>query len=137
MSSTFTMYGRQLMVALLLTPDAITPLTTMQVALTLTIPLANASQDQLVEPTAASYARQSYTLGSANWGATGFAELFNLGQIAFPRVDEPWGVIRGWALVDPVAGQCLAVGSIDDPYEAVVGFVAQVDPGQLVLGIYD
>ena len=55
MPSTFTMYARRQLLRAMFTPDAFTALEEVHVALTRTVPPANASEEQLVEPGAASY----------------------------------------------------------------------------------
>jgi hypothetical protein len=137
MPGNWTMYGRQLMICSLLTPDAVVALGSLQIALTTTVPVANASALQLEEPTG-SYQRQPYQASGTWWGPTGFGEIYNTHAVVFPTVtDASWGLIRGWALIDPVAGQCLAVGSIQDPFVADVGVAPQIEPGTLLLGNYD
>jgi len=137
MSSTFTMYGRQQMLRALLTPDAFTPPTSLQVALCLQVPPANAAASQLIEPTSADYARQDYPVDMAHWAPTNFGELYNTVKITFGQAAQPWGWIQGLALVDPVAGQCVSVGSVAEPYQTTIGMIPYLDAGAIVLGIYD
>ena len=54
-------------------------------ALTQTIPPANASADQLVEPSAATYSRITYPVGPLYWAPTNFGELYNTLTIGGPR----------------------------------------------------
>jgi hypothetical protein len=131
------MYGRELMLRALLAPDAFTPLTMLQIALTRTIPPANASADQLVEATTGGYARQDYPALATHWAPSGFGELYNVQTIWFPPVTATWGLISGWAVLDPVSGQTISVGSVLDPYVTVIGMIPRIEPGVLSLGIYD
>jgi hypothetical protein len=137
MSATFTMYGRELMLRAMLTPDAFTALGDMQVALTRTVPPANADATQLTEPTVGGYARQVYPALLAYWAPTGFGELYNTQVITFPMITVNWGLVAGWALLDPISGQCLSVGSVQEPYSTIIGMVPRLDPGTMQLGIYD
>ena len=137
-TGTFTMFTRGLMMSGLLTPNVYVPLTTLQIALTRSIPVANATALQLVEPTTGGYARQSYSVGSAWWTASGFGEYYNSAVVTFPQVTlDGWGLIRGWAVIDPTSGQCISVGSILDPFMATAGMVPRLDPGVILLGLYD
>jgi hypothetical protein len=138
MSSPLTMYGAGLFLRAVLTPDVYVAPTGLQVALTRTVPPRNASADQLVEPTAAEYERQPYFLDGVHWAPTNFGELYNTTKITFAKVGTSgWGMISGWALLDPGSGQCLTVGSIMNPYQATAGMVPYLDPGSVVLGLYD
>lgn len=138
MASTYTMFGRQLMQNALLRPDDFTPLTEIEVALCRSVPVANATADQLLEPTAAAYARQVYPVGQIFWAPTGFGEVYNTVLITFPQIEtEPWGLLRGWAAVDPDSQQCISVGSIMSPFQGTVGMVPKLEPGTVMLGIYD
>lgn len=138
MGATFTMFARAKMLQALLSPDTYSALSSLEVALTRSIPVTNATAAQLVEPTTGDYARQSYAADSAHWAPSGFGEYYNTLVVTFPQVTtEGWGLIRGWALIDTVSGQCVSVGSILDPFAATAGMVPRLDPGVLLLGLYD
>lgn len=138
MGATFTMFSRTKMIQALLAHDLYVPLTTLQVALTRNIPVTNATAGQLLEPTTGGYVRQNYSAGSAYWAPSGFGEYYNTNVVTFPQVTaEGWGLIRGWAVLDPNSGQCLSVGSILDPFNATSGMIPRLDPGVLLLGLYD
>lgn len=138
MPSSLSMYTRSQMMRAVFTPDIYVPPTGLLVALTKNIPPNNATAAQLIEPTVAGYVRETYGLTSAYWAPTNFGELYNTTRIEYNMVvDQSWGMIAGWALVDPGSGQCLNTGSIRTPYEAIIGSVPYLDPGTLVLGIYD
>lgn len=135
MGSTFTMYARELMLRRLLIPEIDAPL---QIALTRSIPVTNATAAQLVEPTTGGYIRQDYSAGLTWWAPSGFGELYNTSEVVYPQVGiEGWGLIRGWAVLDPVSGQCISVGSILDPFAAVPGMIPKLAPGVILLGLYD
>lgn len=138
MSSSFTMFGRSQMLRSMVTPDLFVPIDSFEIALTNTVPPANASEAQLVEPTAAAYVRQTYSTGSTYWAPSGFGEFYNTLLVTWPQVTvDSWGLIRGYAVVDPVSGQCVSVGSIQNPFQATVGYVPKLEPGSVMLGIYD
>ena len=138
MSSSFSMYARGLLLRAVFTPDLYVAPVALEVALTSTVPPNNAAASQLNEPTAPGYARQPYALDGTHWAPTNFGELYNTLRIQFPIVsDASWGNIAGWALIDTGSGQCLNTGSIMGPYEAIIGSIPYLDPGTVLLGIYD
>ena len=138
MPSTFTMYARRQLLRGMFTPDVVTALEEVQVALTRTIPPANATEEQLVEPEAASYVRQTYFVGSMFWAPTNFGELYNTATVQWAQIGaEEWGFMRGWAVLDPISGQCLNVGSIMRPFRGITGMEPKLEPGTLMLGLYD
>jgi hypothetical protein len=137
---TFTMYGRTLLLRSVFTADVVTVPASLEVALTNTVPPANSAEDQLVEPDSATtnYVRQTYALTSVQWAPSGFGDLYNTLKISYPQVGSPaWGVLNGWALVDPVSGQCVNAGALLEPIATVTGMIPFLDPGTLVLGIAD
>ena len=137
MAATFTMFGRQYLLSAVVNPDLFVAPTTLQFALSNNVPTANSTVSQLLEPTAPSYARQSYAVGSTHWYPSGFGEFYNSVTITYPMVTELWGRVAGWAAILPAINECLTVGSIDDPYQTVLGMVPRLDPGVVLLGIYD
>jgi hypothetical protein len=138
MPSTFTMYARRQLLQAMFTPDDFTALESVQVALTRTIPPANATEEQLVEPDADSYTRQSYPCGALYWAPTNFGELYNTLTVQWEQIaSQEWGFMRGWAVLDPVSGQCLNVGTIIRPFRGITGMEPKLEPGTLMLGIYD
>lgn len=138
MSSSLSMYARGQLLRSMFTPDIYVAPTGLLVALTKNVAPNNATAAQLIEPTVAGYVRETYGLTSAYWAPTGFGELYNTQRIEYNMVmDQSWGIIAGWALIDPGSGQCLDTGSIKTPYEAIIGSVPYLDPGTLLLGIYD
>ena len=137
MSATWSMWGRHLLLAQTLTPELVADLSGLQLALTRSVPVANASPSQLLEPNTGGYARVAYGIGGAYWRRTGFGEYQNTQSLSFPEITASWGLIVGWALVVPAADQCLAMGSIKDPFVGVVGMLPVAAPGVLLLGNYD
>lgn len=137
MGATFTMFGRAYMLSAVATPNLYVAPTQFQVALTSIVPVANANVSQLQEPAAPSYARQTYLADSDHWHPSGFGEYYNAIKITFPQVTEVWGRIAGWALILPSINQVLTAGSIDDPYQTILGMVPSLDVGVVLLGIYD
>lgn len=133
----WSMYGRQIQLAALLNPEIFVPMASLQLALTRTVPVANATPAQLVEPLGGGYLRAEYLADTSHWTATGFGEYYNTIGLSFPAVVTSWGLITGWALIHPEASQCLAMGSLMNPFVAEVGMVPTVAPGVLLLGNYD
>jgi hypothetical protein len=137
MGASWTMYGRRSMLTAFLTPEVFVPMGTLQVALTRTVPVANASPSQLIEPKTGDYGRVSYPANAEHWAPTGFGEYRNTKKLVFPEVTISWGLIVGWALIYPAGNQCLAVGSIMNPFVAEAGVMPTLAPGVLLLGNYD
>jgi hypothetical protein len=130
------MYGADLMLRLLFAPTTVTRPASAQVALCLNIPPRNAVATQMSEPApATSYARVSYSLDSTKWAATGFGSLYNTSPVTFPKVTGAWGVLMGWALVDPGSGQLLSAGQLTDPIQTSNGMVPVLGAGSIILGI--
>jgi len=136
-AATFTMFGRAYLLSAVVTPDLFVAPTELHIALTNTVPTANSTVSQLLEPAAPSYARQVYGVSSELWYPSGFGEYYNSATITYPMVTELWGRIAGWAAILPDIDECLTVGSIDDPYQTILGMVPRLDPGVVLLGIYD
>lgn len=131
------MYGRTLLLRAVFTPELVVLPTTLLVALTRTVPPANAAVDQLVEPAGDGYARQNYPLTGEYWAPSGFGDLYNTVKVSFPQVIASWGLLTGWALLDTVSGQCVNTGALMEPMATTPGMVPYVDPGALTLGIGD
>lgn len=131
------MVGRSLLMRAVFTPEAVTLPTELEVALTRFVAPANATADQIVEPSVGGYARQIYPIGLTYWAPTGFGELYNTTKVTWPQLTASWGLLTGWALIDPLSGQCLNVGALMEPMATIVGMIPYVDPGALVLGIED
>jgi hypothetical protein len=132
----FTMYGADMMLRLMFAPTSVTRPTTAAVALCLNVPPRNAVATQIAEPPSSStYARQNYAMSSSWWASTGFGSLYNTSRITFPSVVDPWGVLMGWALVDPNTGQLLSAGQLTDPIQSAKGMVPILDVGAIILGI--
>ena len=138
MSATFTMYGREFMQKALFTPTEFLPIANLQVALCRSAPAANAAVSQLLEPsTLDGYARVNYSTGAGKWAPTGFAEFYNVDEIVFGAAAADWGWISGFALLDPLAGQCVVVGSLSTPFVATLGAIPKLEAGAISLGLYD
>lgn len=138
MPNTMTMFTRDLGVRSIFTPDDVTPLTGLQVALTRSVAPNNVDISQIIEPTDPLYERQDYPLGVANWAPTGFGGLYNTQPVTWARVlDNSWGLIAGWVLIDPVSLAVLNTGSLLEPYEAITGMTPMLPPGAMVVGFSD
>ena len=138
MPNTLTMYARDLGIRALFTPEDVIPLGALQVALTSTVAPNNADVSQLVEPSNDLYERQDYGLGIAFWGPTGYGSLFSTQEVAWETVlEDSWGMIAGWALIDPTTEQVINTGAINTPYEASTGTTPRLPAGSMVVGFTD
>lgn len=107
------------------------------VALTLSVPEANAPGGSLVEP-ASGYARVQIPLDAANWGLTGYAEVYNVPEITFPSPTANWGLIQGYALCTAATlGETIAVGSLVNPQRVDFGKPPTIKSGGIVFGLFD
>lgn len=132
----FTMYGADLLLRSLFTPELVTRPTEVDVVLTLAVPPRNAVESQLVEPpVVTTYARQTYPLDGTKWAPTGFGALYNTTKITFPQVADSWGLLTGWALLDPVSTQLINAGALLDPIATISGMIPALEPGTVMLGI--
>ncbi|HEY5727422.1 MAG TPA: hypothetical protein VIV08_02300 [Acidimicrobiia bacterium] len=138
MPNTMTMYTRDLGIRALFTPSDYVPITSLEVALTRHVAPNNADLSQIVEPTDPLYERQPYGLDSAYWAPTGFGTLYSTQLVEWTMVlENTWGLIAGWVLIDPVGGQVINTGSIIRPYEASTGITPRLPPGSMVVGFSD
>lgn len=137
-NSTFTMDGRAMLLEALVTPDAYTPPENFMVALTRTVPVANARPSQLTQPSpGGGYAQQSVPVGFGFWNKTLFGEYFNGVLIEFPEVTASWGRMLGYAIIEPERQICISTGPLAEPFTADVGMVPYLPVGSIYLGIYD
>ena len=138
MPNTMTMFTRDLGVRALFMPGEVTLLTSLEVALTRSVAPNNADITQIIEPTDPLYARQPYGLGSANWAPTGFGGLYNTQTVEWEMVlEDSWGLIAGWVLIDPVSNAVVNTGSVLQPYEAITGYTPRLPPGSMIVGFSD
>lgn len=107
-----SLYGDQLMLASLLTPNASLSIDTFYVALLTDLPDKNLTDaSQLSEPLASyGYVRESYNSGYDNWSSS-VGVFYNTKDIVWPTPTGDWGRIVGWALCDsPDVGNIIAIG---------------------------
>lgn len=137
MSSGFTSYGVATMLRSLFTTDVATVPAFAEFAACLTVPVMNATGDQLVEPPAsAGYSRASLSMTADSWGVSDFGEIYNIVDMPLGTPSQQWGPLYGWALVDPGTTECIVVGELIDPLDPVVGMEISVPPSALVIGLY-
>lgn len=106
------------------------------VAMTRRVPESNASGSQLDEPVGLNYGRVELPFGTANWGLTGFNEVYNLNEVLFPAPSGYWGLMMGWAVCTlETGGETLGVGSIQNPLRVSVGSGPKVKAGGLIFGL--
>lgn len=138
MPNTMTMYTRDLGIRALFTPNDVVKLSSLEVALTRAIAVNNADLSQIVEPTDERYERQPYGLGPSYWAPTGFGTLYSTQLVEWQMVlEDTWGLIAGWVLIDPVGSQVINTGSILRPFEASTGITPRLPPGSMIVGFTD
>ena len=138
MPNTLSMYARDLAIRSIFTPAEVTPLTSLEVALTRSVPPNNAELSQIVEPSDPLYERQPYGLDSTFWAPNGFGGLYSTQAVTWAMVlENSWGLISGWVLIEPTAGMIVNSGSILRPYEAITGNTPTLPPGTMVVGFSD
>jgi len=108
-----SMYGDQLLLASLLTPDSAVSIDSFYVALLTDLPDKNITDSALLsEPSGSGYGRVSYQSGYANWSSS-VGVFYNANDIVFPTPTGDWGRIVGWALCDSAGiGNVIAVGAL-------------------------
>lgn len=88
------------------------------------------------EPTDAGYQRQSYGVGTANWGANG-ADIVNLNDIRFgaPSAAD-WGFLTHFVLLDAAAdGDIYAYGEFLSPQYVEVGYGFVIPAGTMIIDL--
>lgn len=135
MSGTVSMWAREAIVREVFRKENL--ITACWVALTNTVPPANAEWQLLTEP-AFGYARRQVPLDIANWGLTGYGEVYNLNEITYPTPTSKWGLIQGYALMTAATeGETIAVGSLVNPMRVDFGKAPVVKAGGIVIGLFD
>ena len=95
---------------------------TVYLALCYTQPDTATSGSTLLEPSDASYARQSIATGSPAWtdSVSGVSTVNS--AITFPVATEDWNIVTHWAIVDALtAGNLILWGSFDSGYQILDG----------------
>jgi hypothetical protein len=139
MSSSITLYGRQLLFGLLFTPDTVSNPTDLYCTLSFSVPSTSADGTALAEP-AGGYARVQVPLDSSWWAPTGYGEITTVQDIVFPVFTVDQGLIIGWGLTDTATlgeGNLVACGSIANPYTGDAGNQPVVTAGDIMLALYD
>lgn len=136
MSGTVSMWARDAIVREIFRNESL--ISTVWVALTKTVPESNAEGSNLNEPVLMAYSRIEVPLGTANWGLTGYCEVYNLNELIFPTPTSDWGLIQGWALCTAATGgETIAVGSVVNPQRVLFGKAPTVKVGGIVFGLFD
>lgn len=94
-----------------------------------TVPGTNSYGDELDEPTGDDYARAAIDNTSGLW-VINSGTLYNGTQIDFAEAQTDWGIANGWALTtDPVAGDVIFAGALDDPLKIDTGDTVSIPLG--------
>lgn len=105
------------------------------VALTKTPPIPGMAASSLPEPTAASYARAKYRVGSKYWSIINHSAVANKQAVYFTAPLQDWGLVSGWALCTQLSGgDVLAFGSLD-PVRIAQGSAVSIDANNLVMSV--
>jgi hypothetical protein len=129
-----TMYGRSVLVNSVFRPEAAPMLSTAWLALTTLTPVSTDSGSSIVEPTASSYERSPYGIGTYFWSLMGPGLLINTRTLDWIRPTDDWGQVIGWALcTESTSGMALAYGRLRRPMTIVAGSRVRVPPGSIRL----
>lgn len=132
----FSPFGRGVLLDSLLRSDRAPVLGGVWVALTATPPLASDTGSSIVEPSAASYTRHAYGLGSYWWTALAPGLLTNAQSIDWAVTTDDWGQVTGWALcTESTSGMTLASGLLRRAMTITSGNRPRVSPGSLRLSL--
>lgn len=128
----FTTYGRTAMISSLFRPENAPVLTTAWLALTRTPPVATDTGSSIVEPTASSYGRVSYGIGSYYWALSGPGQLVNAQAVSWVTPTDDWDEVTGWALcTESTSGMVLACGRLRRSMVILAGTRLRVPQGSL------
>jgi len=105
------------------------------VALAKTAPILGTGAASLSEPTASSYARAKYGIGSSYWQVINHSAVANTRSIYFNAPAEDWGIISGWALCTALTdGEVIAHGALD-PVRIIKGSIVNIHANGLVISV--
>lgn len=131
-----SLYGRSGMLDSLLRPDRAPVLTGVWLALTTVVPTSADSGDTIVEPSASSYTRAAFGVGSSFWTAISPGVLSNARAVDWSSADDDWGQVTGWALcTESTSGMTLASGALRRAMTITQGMNPRVSPGSLMLSL--
>lgn len=137
MSSALTTYGVGLLMRSLFIPDTAVRPASLQLAACFSVPVMNATGDQLDEPPEnAGYSRASIDLSSSSWSVSDFGEIYNVVALTVGTPTKEWAPLYGWALVDQNANECVNVGELIDPMEPIVGQATIIPQAGITIGLY-
>lgn len=120
--------------------------TNLAVALVSVVPPINVDITQLGEPTIGGYARVVIPYNTANWGLTGYREVFNNLAINYPAATDFWGQMEGYvvlsaagsvAVPDYTASMTVAVGRLVQPLRVIAGIQPSLPIAAVSFGLYD
>lgn len=129
-----TTWGRGVMVNAVFRPQAAPALGSVWVALTMRPPVVTDTGSSLLEPSASSYGRVRYGVGSEFWSTSGPGLLFNSRAVDFRPPDDDWGQVTGWALcTESTSGMALAFGALQRAMTITRGMRIRVPPAAIRL----
>jgi hypothetical protein len=125
-------YGRTVMVNSVFRPEAAAVLGGAYMALTLAVPVDTDTGSSILEPTASSFERVPYGLGTYFWTMMSPGQVANTQQISWVIPTDNWGQVIGWALcTESTSGMVLAFGRLRRSMAIVAGQRLKVPPGSL------
>lgn len=134
--SALTTYGRSVLLSSLFRPEAAPSLSTLWLALTMTVPVATDTGTSINEPTASSYARLPYGVGASYWSMPGPGQLINSRNVDWAVPDDDWGQVIGWALcTESMSGMAVGYGPLQRPLTVTVGTRLRLPAGAVRLNL--
>lgn len=129
-------WGRSVVVNSTFRPESAPALGTLWLALTSQVPVTTDTGDSILEPTASSYERSPYGVGTYYWNLSGPGLLINARAIDWRAPDDDWGQVTGWAFcTESTSGMVLAFGALPRPTTVSSGSRLRVPPGAIRLNL--
>lgn len=136
MSGALTTWGRSVLVNSTFRFEAAPVLGTLWVALTTQVPVSTDTGESLLEPTASSYERSPYGVGTYYWNLTGPGQLINSRTVDWRAPEDDWGQVTGWALcTESTSGMALAYGPLQRATTITSGMRLRIPPGAMRLSL--
>jgi len=129
-----TTFGRTAVMNSFFRPEASSPLGSMWLGLTTTVPVTTDTGTSMSEPTASSYERVAYGLGTYFWTMMGPGQLISTRSIDWISPTDDWGQVIGWALcTESTSGMVVAFGRLRRSMTIVAGMRLKAPPGSIRL----
>jgi hypothetical protein len=131
-----TTFGRSVMINSVFRPEAAPVLGGAYLSLTTAMPVVTDSGSSIIEPTASTFERVPYGLGTYYWTMIGPGQVTNTQFISWVNPVDDWGKVIGWALcTESTSGMVLAFGQLRRSMVIVAGMRLKVPPGSLQLSL--